>query len=270
MISTGNKVLFTCAGPVDGPYDTASSTRSELAGCASATYFIACLSTFWGIKHKCRFLWYCDSKAALSRIRRYASRDSYRTRLPPDADLLAIIYQSQRNFRQSFKSIWVKGHQDSLSPVVPLSLASSLNIYADRLASGYRNSGECSSIEHVPHLDEQQCSISINVVRLTSQYDKSVRFHVNGYHLKQYILERNAWTTSIWNEVDFHAFGSHFRRLRPSQQAHHMKLIHNQLPLGDRRYRQAPIQEESLRLCPCCQCQPKDLNHFLQCACNQG
>ena len=82
VISTGTKVLFTCAGPVDGPFDTASSTRSELAGCASATYFISCLSTFWGIKHKCRFLWYCDSKAAISRVRRYASWNSYRTRLP--------------------------------------------------------------------------------------------------------------------------------------------------------------------------------------------
>ena len=179
MISTGTKVLFTCAGLVDCPFDTASSTRSELAGCASATYFISCLSKYWGIKHKCRFLWYCDSKAAISRVRRHVSRHSYRNRLPPDADLLAIIHESKREFRCTFKSISVKGHQDSSSSGVSLTLASSLNIHADRLASEYREAGECTSVKDVPHIDEQQCSISINGIRLTSENDESARFHVN-------------------------------------------------------------------------------------------
>ena len=49
-----------------------------------------------------------------------------------------------------------------------------------------------------------------------------------------------------------------------------MKLVHNQLPLGERRYRQSPIKEDSLRLCPCCKSQPEHLDHFLRCDCNQG
>ena len=80
----------------------------------------------------------------------------------------------------------------------------------------------------------------------------------------------NGWTTAVWNEVDFITFGSHFRRLCPHQQANHMKLVHNQLPLGERCFRQAPLKEESLRLCPCCKSQPEHLDHFLQCDCNQG
>lgn len=110
----------------------------------------------------------------------------------------------------------------------------------------------------------------INGVRITNQYDDCVRFHVNGYHLKQHIMTSSGWTAAVWNEVDFNAFGSHFRRLRPHQQANHMKIVHNQLPLGDRRYRQASIKEESLRLCPCCKSQHEHLDHFLQCAHNQS
>lgn len=270
VISTRSKVLFTCAGPVDGPPDTASSTRSELAGCASATYFLSCLSRFLGTKHRCRFIWFCDSKAAISRIRRHASRNSYRTRLPPDADLLAIIRQSKQYSRSSFTSVWVKGHQDSLTPRAPISLAASLNIQADQLATEYRDSGACRSSPTVPHIDDQQCSILINGVRLTSQYDESVRFHVNGYHLKQYTVSSNGWTNVTWNEVDFGVFGSHFRRLRPNQQVFQMKLVHNQLPLGERRHQQAPIKADSLKLCPCCTTHPEDAKHLLTCQCNQG
>ena len=57
-----------------------------------------------------------------------------------------------------------------------------------------------------------------------------MRFHVNGYHLKQYMTESNGWTNVVWNEVDFVVFGSHFRRLQPSRQAFQMKIVHNQLP----------------------------------------
>ena len=165
VISTGRRILLTCADPVNGPFDTASSTRSELAGCASVLYFLARPAEFWGMKHKCWLLWYCDSKAAISRIRRHASRSSYWTRLPPDADLLAIICQHKLALRTSCALIWVKGHQDSHSTSAPRSLALTLNIHADRLARAkYRNTGSCTSSELVPHIPEQQCSISINGV----------------------------------------------------------------------------------------------------------
>ena len=36
IISTEKLVLYKCAGPVDGPFDVSSSTRCEIAGCASS------------------------------------------------------------------------------------------------------------------------------------------------------------------------------------------------------------------------------------------
>lgn len=88
-IASGSKTLFKCAGKVDGPFIISSSMRSELRRCASAVLFIVSLSRFWGLCHRCNFLCYCDSRAAISRIRRHASRSSVCTRMPPDADPLA-------------------------------------------------------------------------------------------------------------------------------------------------------------------------------------
>ena len=98
-----------------------------------------------------------------------------------------------------------------------------------------------------------------------------MRFHVNGYHLKQYMTESNGWTNVVWNEVDFVVFGSHFRRLQPSRQAFQMKIVHNQLPTGDRRFRQAPIQDEALRLWrPCCKSTTKTMEHLFTFPRNTG
>ncbi|KAI2496069.1 hypothetical protein MHU86_18441 [Fragilaria crotonensis] len=73
-LNTGKYVLFTCSGPVDGPFDTNSSTRSELGGCASALLFLSSLQNLWGLKHRCSFKWYSDSRSAISRFRKYCGR----------------------------------------------------------------------------------------------------------------------------------------------------------------------------------------------------
>jgi hypothetical protein len=57
VVSTGTTVLFKCAGPVDGPFDTNSSTRCELSGCASSLLLLVSLSRYWGLKHRCPFRW---------------------------------------------------------------------------------------------------------------------------------------------------------------------------------------------------------------------
>ncbi|KAI2491350.1 hypothetical protein MHU86_23204 [Fragilaria crotonensis] len=44
VLSSGKEVLYQCSGPVDGPIDTNSSTRSELGGCASSLLFLSSLS----------------------------------------------------------------------------------------------------------------------------------------------------------------------------------------------------------------------------------
>ena len=66
ILSIGKQVLYRCSGPVDGPVDTNSSTRSELGGCASALLLLVSLSTHWGMQHNCSFQWFTDSRSATS------------------------------------------------------------------------------------------------------------------------------------------------------------------------------------------------------------
>ena len=270
IVSTGKVVLFKCAGPIDGPFDTNSSTRCELGGCASCLLLLVSLSRFWGLKHRCSFRWYCDSKSAISRIQRYCRHMSRVTTMPYDADLLSLIKSLLQELRCKFTPTWVKGHQDNLLAYEKLPMSARLNIDADFLTTRYRQRGKLKSRETVSHEPTQQCSITINGVRLTGQYDDSIRYHINGYHLKQQLQQTNQWSKSVWEEVDFKVFGAHFRRLRPSLQVTHMKVVHNQLPLGDRRYRQASAQDDMLKLCPCCRNHSETMCHFLCCDLNPG
>ena len=267
VIALNDCILFQCAGPVDGPFDTTSSTRCELSGYASVLLFLDHLSKFWGIRHRCHFNWYCDSKAAISRVRRFSLRSSVFRRMPPDADLLSIIRQSTLALRRSIRRIWVKGHQDNRSQHL-LSIPAQLNIAADALATEYRLHGSLNSSAKIAHRNQQQCSISINGSRLTSQYNECIRYHVNGYHLRRYIQEKYDWPDSVWDDVDFVLFGSHFRRLNPRLQITRSKIVHDQLPLGERRFKQSTTKDPVLSLCPCCRTSVEDTTHLLRCSLN--
>ena len=268
IISTKNKVLFKCSGPVDGPFDTDSSTRCELCGVTSSLLLLVTLSRFWGIKHRCRFRWCCDSKAAISRIQRFASPRSHVTSMPFDADLISMIVSFRSELRRSFQPVWVKGHQDTLQSYDHLPISARLNVDADYLATRYRQRGRLKSSAKIQHELTQQCSITVNGARLTGQYDACIRYHVNGYHLRQYLQDKNNWSDSVWDDINFATFGNNFRSLRPSRQVLHTKMVHNQLPLSTRRYQQSSVKDEILSQCPCCKNARETQEHFIRCPSN--
>lgn len=73
-----------------------------------------------------------------------------------------------------------------------------------------------------------------------------------------------------WDSVDFPLFELHFRCLRPSRQIAHMKFVHDQQPLGVRRFQHATIKDAVLALCPCCHATKEDQRHLICCPANQG
>jgi hypothetical protein len=189
--------------------------------------------------------------------------------MPPDVDLISIISTSLRQLRRPFVSQWVKAHQDSVAAYESLPLPARLNIDADFLATRYRSHGRFHQLESVDHQPSQQCSLYINGRPVVSQFDASVRFHINGYHLRQYVQQANGWSDQTWNDIDFYNFGSHLRRLSPSHRTHQIKFIHDYLPLGLRRYREAPVKAPELKLCPCCRTHEESTQHHLQCTANE-
>jgi hypothetical protein len=50
VIATRKMTLYKCGVPVDGPFVTTSSTRSELFGFASALLWLPAVSGHWGLQ----------------------------------------------------------------------------------------------------------------------------------------------------------------------------------------------------------------------------
>ena len=182
-----------------------------------------------------------------------------------DVDLLTIIAKCLKELCSPFKAKWIKAHQDRVASYDQLPLAARLNIDADFLATRYRFHGKLKTSSKVDHVPDQQLSVSLNGLPLLSNFDERIRFHVNGYHHKQYVQECNEWNEKTWTEVDFRTLGPHLKCLSPSHRSQHIKFIHDLLPLGVKRFREAPIPTEALKLCPRCRTATETPLHFLQC-----
>lgn len=178
---------------------------------------------------------------------------------------MTIIIECKSELNCHIQISWIKGHQDEKCAYDKLSLRARLNVDADHDTG----SGENSNPTKIPNTSKnKKISISINGIRIQSQFDPCIRFHVNGYHLRQFMQSKNQWPNSVWKEIDFKSFGSHFHSLPQHQQTSHIKHVHDQQPLGRRRNRQAPIPDPILEKCPCCNHPTEDKRHLLTCTHN--
>ncbi len=183
-------------------------------------------------------------------------------------DLLAFIKQLNSELRRPIKFTWIKGHQDDQTTYDKLSWRAKLNVDADRLATNHRLQQSTQSSPAIDHLPSSQISISLNGRCLTSKIDTAIRYHVNGYHMRQYLQQKHAWDDKVWDTIDFYLSGCYFNRSTPAQQTPHMKVVHDQQLLGNRPLQQSLIKDPILQLCPCCQTSPETQFHLLQCTAN--
>jgi hypothetical protein len=261
IILPDRMTLFQGSGPADGPTESESSTRSELFGFAAPMLIIVQLSKWWGLKHRCKFRWLVDSTSAIKQVRQIHRRTTLPRYQPDNVDILTLLFHLFQDFRRPLRIHWVKGHQDDFTPYSELSRDAQLNVDADHLATGYRDSGR-SSRSNLLHFDPVQVSVSINRNRLPGKIEDSIRYHVNGTALKQYIVQHNKWLPFTVFCVDWYSFGLNFRKLCPTI---HMKLVHDIQPLGWKRYQILKSKETILSRCPCCKTAVETPTHFLTC-----
>ena len=188
LVSAPNETMLAeGAGPVDGPFDAANSTRCELGGYAASLIFISLLHNLWGKRHKCDFRWVTDSKAAISKVEHQTTKTTKKMRQPSNADYLGIIKAETSSLRRRFRPVWVKGHQNT-SRNDAQSKDIKRNNHVDQLATWYRNQQSYrQSVEHTDHTPEAKVTISVNGIRVVGQEEATLRYHINGYHLRQYI-----------------------------------------------------------------------------------
>ncbi|KAI2493732.1 hypothetical protein MHU86_20802 [Fragilaria crotonensis] len=267
VISTkANGILAEGAGPVDGPYDSANSTRCELGGYAASLIFLSLLHTLWGVRYKCKFRWVTDSRTAITNVSKVQERTYRKKRQPSNADYLGIIQSETTNLRRRITPVWVKGHQNKS---MGQSIDSKLNNRADSLATWYRNQQNYrQSVEHTDHSPESKVSISVNGVRIVSQVEATLRFHINGYHLRQYIQSRQRWSNKTWDRIDFELFGRFYRKLNTRAQVAHTKFIYDQWHTGKKRERVSSVKDATMAQCPCCRTEVETSAHVLHCRMN--
>jgi hypothetical protein len=120
--------------------------------------------------------------------------------------------------------------------------------------------------EHIP---EELISIAIQGSRLSSNIADTIRYHVNGYYIRQYIQSKKQWKDATWNLVNFPAIYRYRRTLSSSDQHWLLKVMHEQLPIGRQRVRTAQVPDENLSWCPCCTRSTETMSHFLGCENNE-
>ena len=265
IVGTKNQTLFAGAGPVDGPHEMGSSTRSELGGLAAPLFLVVALARFWGLKHKCRYRWITDSKAAISKVT-VVTRVSHQLRRAPDnSDYLMVIRSLRRELGKPIETTWVKGHQDGETSYDDLSDSAKHNVDVDAMATWYRDNLPSAPIRNKEHIAEEMFSITIQGTRYSTKVEDHIRYHVNGYYIRQYMQSKNRWNDQTWTKVNLSALAIYRRRLPPKDQHWALKLIHDQLPLGKQRAQRSQVTDDNLQLCPCCQRTTEDRNHFLLC-----
>ena len=75
--------LFQGSGPIDGPHEIGSSTRSELGGFMAPLLLITSLTRHWGLKNRCKFRRLADSQVAINRVTVLVTRKDYRPTKQP-------------------------------------------------------------------------------------------------------------------------------------------------------------------------------------------
>jgi hypothetical protein len=199
------KKLVTGSGPVDGPADQASSTRSELHGFAAPLEYIHQLARYYSMRFKGEYEWECDNQCALNRIG-VLLKFEQRRRQPYNADIISNLTQRLGQNRSiTIKSTWVQAHQDKKKlPGQILSDAALRNIKMDSIAEDYLlDPRQPQTSENAAHVDAQAISIRIQGTRVTGRYEDAIRESIDGSYLRHYLSVKHNWSDSMWSWIDW-------------------------------------------------------------------
>ena len=270
LSTANNEVLYEGAGPVDGPLETASSTRCELGGFVAPLILLSLICHKLGTLPTSGFRWVTDSKGAISNVNSSKPTSGYSHRQPNNVDYLATIQRLSESLDRPIESLWIKGHQDSSKfPAGATQQDVDRNNKADELATWYREQPKRPQTkETIDHVPASRVSISVNGRRLVGKIEDTIRFHVNGSYLRTYIQSKTNWSDRTWNRVDMESFGLFYCSQPQNEQDFCTKAVFNQLHVGTHRYQTAKIKADQLKLCPCCKIAIEDLHHVFRCTSN--
>lgn len=261
--------LFKGSGFIDGPTEVGSSTRSELGGFTAPLMVATALARFWGIRHKCQFRWYTDSKSAISKVRMFSTKGKPR-HYPDNSDYVMVIQELLRELKQPLTPLWVKGHQDEERPYNELSREAKLNVDVDELATNHTHHHTTAKpMRRIDHLPCQLISLKINGQRFPSHWDTNLRWTINGSYMKNYVKEKHGWDEATWNTIDFGFVKDYCTSAKSGTKYKWFKFMHNLQSVGERNQKMnRSAAEVNISLCPCCYQQTETQQHMILCELN--
>ncbi|KAI2499475.1 hypothetical protein MHU86_14995 [Fragilaria crotonensis] len=174
ITTSQHTVLFHGSGPIDGPIEIGSSTRSKLGGFTAPLLLVTILARYWGLRHRCKFRWLVDSRIAINRVTFVTRKDHRPTRQPDNNDYLAVIQELHAELRRPIRAVWIKSHQDDSKDYGKLSADAKPNADADALATAFHRRTRSNAMRSTAHLPCTKISISINKVRYYGNMDNNL------------------------------------------------------------------------------------------------
>ena len=211
-----------------------------------------------------RLQFYCDNKSLVRRVNNFLHYldGSFRRCLIPNYDVVFMAACVLRLFPPEMIELQhIKGHQDSIQPVINLSWPAQLNVRADRLAEHFlQHSTPAEATPFLPsaqiHLKDSHNNIVIK------RWNFHLRSSFHRYPYERWLLRQFKWTTQILHTVDFEGLDLTLRSLPTHLQRFVLKWINQSLPIRRRVHRYDKLIPSTCRNCPdTTEC---DL-HLLQC-----
>jgi exonuclease III len=262
----------TCMGPARGPRPT--SFRAEGYGLLSFLLFLRRVAEFTFMHDPWIGTIATDSKSLLQTLKgidrtqpspnfdtplRIDGNSTTLEPMQPDWDILIEI-QNALSQLPEIQLQFIKGHQDRTTRFARLPLLAQLNVEADDMASIYQDTFG-SDRPLVILSPRTRAHLIIRNETITSRYPAAIRHAYTGPALQLYIQDRNGWSDSTFQSINWRAHGQVLRN-HITHRIHFSKLVHDILPTASYLNK----MDKGKRCCPCCNHPHEDRDHILTCS----
>jgi len=214
---------------------------------------------------------FADTSNSVSEITQQQPMNENISVLTSEWDILATIEDTikllaHQNSKVQFE--WISSHQDDDTNYDNLSPKAKLNVDADNIATQFQEANNNEERSMAPMLPKAGVQLHIREREgfeggtVTYKLKQSIRFADTAPDLRQYILNRNNWTSEVFDSmIDWEAYSQALAR-NNDKTVHLIKLAHDILPTNHIAHHYIPDRQEK---CPSCPCEREDRDHVYQC-----
>ena len=201
VATTDGRRLVKCHGPAPGAF--VNSFRSEAYGVLATMLWLHRATQDTANTNHVTLIHYLDNKSVIARIERAVettfTQPNHRLQAEQDViDEICYVVQ-QLPIKINFK--WIKGHQDSRTPLNMLPLNAQLNCEADYEASTY-NPEHNYPWHQVPPLPHTPCQLVIQGKSITAKIKTRVQEAATTPALFAYLQSRFRWSDEVMTLID--------------------------------------------------------------------